>query len=159
MRRREAVRCSQSRFEVSERRACKTLGQARSSQRYRPKVKDDEQRLTLRIFDQVREFPRYGYRMVTRLLSQVGWRVNFKRVYRIGKKEELKVPVKRAKKRRLGTGEGGIIRRRAEGANRVWSLDFIFDRTLNGRQLKVLSVIDEFTRKCIAPEMVSLKFW
>lgn len=138
---------------MSERRACKTLGQARSSQRYQRKVKDDEQPLTTRIFELVREFPRYGYRMVTRLLRQEGWRVNFKRIYRIWKREGLKVPVKRVKKRRLGTSEGGIIRRRAERPNQVWSLDFIFDRTCNGRQLKVLSVIDEFTRECIALEV------
>lgn len=138
---------------VSQRRACKTLGQPRSTQRYQASEKEDEQRLVDRILDLVREFPRYGYRMITRLLRQEGWQVNFKRIYRIWKREGLKVPVKKTKKRRLGDRSGGIRRRRAERPNHVWSVDFIFDRTVNGRSLKVLSLIDEFTRECIALEV------
>ncbi|EAQ80588.1 transposase orfB [Blastopirellula marina DSM 3645] len=103
------------------------------------------------------EFPRYGYRMITRLLRQEGWQVNFKRVYRLWRREGLKVPVKQAKKRRLGTVDGGITRRQAERPNHVWSIDFIFDRTENGRPLKILSLVDEFTRECIALE-VNRKF-
>lgn len=91
--------------------------------------------------------------MITRLLRQEGWKVNFKRVYRIWRQEELKVPVKEAKKRRLGDKSGGVQRRRAERPNQVWSIDFIFDRTRNGRSLKILSLIDEFTRKCLALEV------
>ncbi|MDB4353667.1 IS3 family transposase, partial [bacterium] len=142
---------------VSQRRACKTLGQPRSTQRYQATEKEDDQRLAGRIFELVREFPRYGYRMITRLLRQEGWQVNFKRIYRIWKREGLKVPVKKTKKRRLGDSSGGIKRRRAERPNHVWSVDFIFDRTVNGRSLKVLSLIDEFTRECIALE-VNRKF-
>ena len=138
---------------MSERRACRVIGQPRSSQRYRRRVKDDEPRLVARILELVSEFPRYGYRMITRLLRQEGWTVNFKRIYRLWKREGLKVSMKKRKKRRLGTVDGGISRRRAQRPNHVWSIDFIFDRTENGRSLKILSVIDEFTRECIALEV------
>jgi len=109
--------------------------------------------LLARILELVREFPRYGYRQVTRLLRNEGWHVNFKRVYRLWRKEGLKVPQKKRKRRRLGDSSGGIIRRKAERMNQVWSLDFIFDRTTNGRPLKILSIIDECTRECIALEV------
>ena len=98
---------------VSQRRACKTLGQPRSTQRYQATQREDDQRLLDRILELVREFPRYGYRMITRLLRQEGWQVNFKRIYRIWKREGLKVPIKKVKKRRLGDRSGGIRRRRA----------------------------------------------
>ena len=152
MRRRDAVVKAQKSFGVSERRACNVLGQARSTQRYSSSRKSEE-RLVSRILELVREFPRYGYRMITRLLRQEGWRINFKRVYRIWRREGLKVPVKKRKKRRLGTREGGVTRRRAEYPNHVWSVDFIFDRTSNGRALKILALVDEFTRECIALEV------
>ena len=106
-----------------------------------------------RIVELAREFPRYGYRMITRLLRQEGWTVNFKRIYRLWKREGLKVSMKKRKKRRLGSIDGGITRRQAERPNHVWSIDFIFDRTENGQSLKILSVIDEFTRECIALEV------
>ena len=135
---------------MSERRACKTLEQPRSTQRYRIIEKEDEPRLVTRIFQLVGEFPRYGYRMITRMLRQEGWHVNFKRIYRIWRREGLKVPRKKRKKRHLGDSRGGIFRRKATHPNHVWSIDFIFDRTVNGRPLKILSLIDEFTRECIA---------
>ena len=152
MRRRDAVVKAQMSFGVSERRACKVLGQSRSTQRYSSSRKSEES-LVGRILELVREFPRYGYRMITRLLRQEGWRINFKRVYRIWRQEGLKVPVKKRKKRRLGSREGGVTRRRAEYPNHVWSVDFIFDRTSNGRVLKILGLVDEFTRECIALEV------
>lgn len=103
-----------------------------------------------RILELVREFPRYGYRQITRLLCSEGWHVNPKRIYRLWKQEGLKVPRKKQKRRRLGDSRGGIIRRQAEVMNHVWSMDFIFDRTTNGRAIKILSVIDEYTRECLA---------
>lgn len=118
-----------------------------------PRDNEAERRLVGRILELVREFPRYGYRMITRMLRQEGWQVNFKRIYRLWRREGLKVPVKRGKKRRLGTVEGGISRRHAERPNHVWSIDFIFDRTENGRPLKIFSLVDEFTRECIALEV------
>lgn len=91
--------------------------------------------------------------MITRLLRREGWRINFKRVYRIWRQEGLKVPIKKRKKRRLGNRDGGVTRRRAAYPNHVWSIDFLFDRTLNGRALKILTMVDEFTRECIALEV------
>jgi len=109
--------------------------------------------LIARIFELVAEFPRFGYRRITRLLRTEGWRVNAKRIYRLWRQEGLKVPKKTTKRRRLGSAAGGIVRRKAEQMNHVWSVDFIFDRTANGRSLKILVVIDEYTRECIALEV------
>ena len=117
---------------MSERRACKTLDQPRSTQRYQAKTKSDEESLLRRIHELVREFPRYGHRTITRMLRREEWTVNFKRIYRIWKREGLRVPRKKTKKRRFGSTAGGICRRRAERMNHVWSIDFIFDRTTNG---------------------------
>ena len=128
------------------------MGQPLSTQRYHPKPKEDESTLIKRILELVVEFPRFGYRRITRLLRSEGWRVNAKRVYRLWRQEGLKVPKKTVKRRRLGSSEGGIVRRRAEHKDHVWSVDFIFDRTTNGRSLKMLVIIDEFTRECIALE-------
>ena len=138
--------------EVSERRACRTLGQPLSTQRYEAKTKGDEPPLLKRIFELVGLFPRFGYRRITELLRGEGWQVNAKRIYRLWRQEGLKVPKKTNKKRRLGTSAGGITRRSAEFKNHVWSVDFIFDRTSNGRPLKILVLIDEFTRECLALE-------
>ena len=109
--------------------------------------------LLVRILELVAEFPRFGYRQITRLLRSEGWQVNAKRIYRLWRQEGLKVPKKPVKRRRLGSAHGGIVRRKAEHRNHVWSVDFIFDRTTNGRSLKMLVVIDEFTRECIALEV------
>jgi len=138
---------------ISERRACRVLEQPRSTQRYVSQVREDEPELLKKILELVREFPRFGYRQITRLLRQDGWEVNFKRVYRLWRQEGLKVPQKKRKRRRLGDSSGGIARRRAERKDHVWSLDFIFDRTANGRPLKILSIVDEHTRECVALEV------
>ena len=152
-RRREAVEHVQKSCDVSQRRACRTLNQPLSTQRYQPSVKEDEPALLTRILELVCEFPRYGYRQITRLLRGEGWRVNAKRIYRLWHQEGLKVPQKKVKRRRLGSSRGGITRRRAERRNHVWSVDFIFDRTTNGRSLKILVVLDEYTRECLALEV------
>ena len=137
----------QQQFGVSERRACQAVDQPRSSQRYQAKVKEDEPALVKRILELVRKYPRYGYRFITTKLQQEGWNINFKRVYRLWRKEGLKVPKKKRKKHRLGTSDNACNRRRSEGMNDVWCWDFIFDRTTNGRQLKWLSIVDEYTRE------------
>jgi len=152
-RRREAVNHVQQTCEVSQRRACRTLDQPLSTQRYQPTVKEDEPALLARIFELVSEFPRFGYRQITRLLRSEGWRVNAKRIYRLWRQEGLRVPKKTVKRRRLGSSEGGIVRRKAKHKDHVWSVDFIFDRTVNGRSLKMLVVVDEYTRECIALEV------
>lgn len=101
----------------------------------------------------VRVHPRYGYRFVWAKLKQTGWRVNRKRIHRLWRREGLKVPQKRVKKRRLGDSANGIDRRQASMKNDVWAFDFIFDRTSNGRSLKWLSIVDEYTRECLALEV------
>lgn len=101
----------------------------------------------------VAEHPRYGYRMVWALLRQSGWRVNRKRVYRLWVQEGLKVPQKQRKRRRLGHSENSCVRRKAEYKDHVWTWDFIHDRTANGRPLKWLSIVDEYTRECLALEV------
>lgn len=126
------------------------MDQPRSSQRYQEKVRDDEPSLLKRIFELVRRFPRYGYRFITAKLRQEGWQVNAKRVYRLWRRENLKVPKKKRKRRRLGSSDNGCVRRRAETVNDVWCWDFIFDRTTSGTQLKWLGIVDEFTRECLS---------
>jgi transposase InsO family protein len=99
-------------------------------------------------------YPRYGSERVHKLLLGTGWRVNFKRVHRLWREEHLQVPHRQRKRRRLpGSSGNSCIRRRAQERNDVWSYDFLTDRTEDGRQLKLLAVIDEFTRECLAVEV------
>jgi transposase InsO family protein len=118
-----------------------------------PRTRDDEGKLIERMLELVRRHPRRGYRFIWALLRREGWRVNRKRVWRLWKLQGLKVPGKRRKKQRLGTSENGCVRRRAEHKDHVWAWDFIFDRTANGRSIKWLSVIDEYTRECLVLEV------
>jgi putative transposase len=99
-------------------------------------------------------WPRHGSERVHELLIGIGWRVNFKRVHRLWKQEHLQVPKKQQKRRRLpGVSANGCVRHKASHANHVWSYDFLVDRTEDGRQVKLLVVIDEFTRECLALEV------
>ena len=148
-RKRVAVEELQGSFDVSERRACQVVGQPRSSQRYQREVRDDESRLAKRLLQLVRRHPRYGYRFITAKLRQEGWEVNAKRVYRLWRREGLKVPRKQRKRGRLGMSANGCVRRAAEHWNDVWAWDFVFDRTTNGTPLKWLSIVDEYTRECV----------
>ncbi len=143
----------QRQLDVSGRRTRGVLGQPRSTQRYRPQVAGDEGRLVKRLHELARAHPRHGYRMMTAHLRGEGWRVNGKRVYRLWRREGLKVVQKQHKKRRLGDSEGGVVRRAATHKNHVWAWDFIHDRTEDGRALKWLSVVDEYTRECLALEV------
>jgi transposase InsO family protein len=139
-----------ARLGVSERRACRVLGQARSTQRHRPKVRADEPRLVARIVELAKRYGRYGYRRITALLRAEGWRVNAKRVERIWRQEGLKVPRRQPKRGRLWLSDGSCIRRRAEYRDHVWSYDFVFERTHDGRPLRMLTLVDEYTRECLA---------
>jgi len=154
-RKREAVEHVQNRLQTSERRACQSLGQPRSTQRYRSRCPEEEVRLVQEIRRIARREPRAGYRTVTRYLRREGWRVNVKRVHRVWKQEGLKVPPKVRKRRRLGCSANGAQRRRAEHINHVWSYDFVHDRTERGTRLKWLPVLDEYTRECLSLEVES----
>ena len=139
---------------MSERRICTILGFGRSTYRYESKVKADEPVLVERIIALAKEYGRYGYRQVTGLLRQEGWiRLNHKRVERLWRREGLKVPAKQPKRRRLWNNDGSCVRLRAEHKNHVWSYDFVVDRTSNGWAIRMLNIIDEFTRECLAVEV------
>ena len=135
---------------VSERRACRVLKQPRTSQRYVPRPAPDEHALRERIIELAREYGRYGYRRITALLRMEGWSVNPKRVHRIWRREGLKVPNKQPKRARLWLNDGSCIRLRPEHKDHVWAYDFMHHRTHDGRGLRLLSVVDEYTRECLA---------
>ena len=138
-------------LKVSQRRACRVLGQARATQRRQLSPPSDEKRLTEDIIALAIKYGRYGYRRITALLnSENGWRVNHKRVERIWRREGLKVPQKQPKRGRLWLNDGSCIRLRPEHKDHVWSYDFMVDRTNDGRAFRILNIIDEFTRECLA---------
>jgi putative transposase len=114
---------------------------------------EEEKRLIVEMLALVGKHPRYGYRRTWALLRRSGWRVNRKRIYRLWVQEGLKVPQKQRKRRRLGHSENSCVRRKAEHKDHVWTWDFIHDRTTNGRPLKWLSIVDEYTRECLALEV------
>jgi transposase InsO family protein len=136
--------------EVSERRACRVLGQPRSTQRHVRTIPDDEPRLVERIIELACAFGRYGYRRITALLRRAGWRVNHKRVQRIWRAEGLKVPKKQPKRGRLWLNDGSCVRLRPTHRDHVWAYDFVQCRTHDGRAIRMLTVVDEFTRECLA---------
>ena len=135
---------------VSQRRACRVLGQCRSTQRRTPAVPDDEPRLVARMVELACRYGRYGYRRVTALLRSEGFAVNHKRIERLWKREGLKVPARQPKRGRLWLNDGSCIRLRPERKDHVWSYDFVQARTRDGRAFRMLNVIDEYTRECLA---------
>lgn len=145
-------------FHVSERHACRVTLRlrsgghriARSSHRYRVRAGDAEAPLTKQIVALATRYGRYGYRRITVLLRRDGWRVNHKRVERIWRKEGLKVPPRQPKRGRLWLNDGSCVRLRPEHRNHVWSYDFMRECTHHGRPFRILNVIDEYTRECLA---------
>ena len=135
---------------LSERKVCKVLRQSRSTQRYKPKLPDKDKSVIADMLELHVKHPRYGYRRITILLRQNDWLINFKRVYRLWCQEGIKVPRKQHKKLHTGTSENSCDRKKAEYYNHVWSYDFVNERLENGRKLRMLVVIDEFTRECLA---------
>jgi len=135
---------------ISERRVCRVIGQPRSTQRHHPIVRDDEEHLRKEIIHLAGRYGRYGYRRITALLKQEGFRVNHKRVETIWRQEGLKVPKKQPKRGRLWFNDGSCVRLRPTHRNHVWSYDFVSDRTHDGRPIKILTVIDEYSRQCLA---------
>lgn len=139
---------------VSERRACRALGQHRSTQRKVPKGWADEERQSDDIIELADQYGRYGYRMIAGLLNNAGWHVNHKRVERIWRREGLKVPQKQKKKGWLWLNDGSCVRLRPELPNHVWSYDFVQDRTADGRVYRTLNIIDEYTREALMIRVV-----
>jgi transposase InsO family protein len=137
-------------IKVSERRACQVLGQVRGTQRRSPGTDEEEERLVARIIELATQYGRYGYRRITALLKQDSWQVNHKRVERIWRREGLKVPQKQPKRRRLWLNDGSCIRLRPEHKDHVWSYDFVMARTSDGRSFRILAILDEYTRECLA---------
>lgn len=137
-------------FGVSERRACRVLGQYRSTQRHVPKSRGDEERLVEDMIELSRQYGRYGYRRIAALLRDAGWQVNDKRVERLWRREGLKVPYKQPKRGRLWLNDGSCIRLKPLHRNHVWSYDFVHHRTDDGKAFRMLNIIDEYSRECLA---------
>ena len=126
-------------------------------QRYENKVGEEEKQLIADMHRLALHRPRYGYRRITVLLRKDRWRVNAKRIHRVWKQKGLQIRKKARKHRRNGTGENVCHRRRPEYKDHVWSYDFVSDRTEKGGRLRILAVVDEFTRECLTIE-VTRKF-
>jgi len=150
MKRRRAVCHVVSKLPVSERRACKVLTQSRTTQRYSVNRRSDENALRDRIVALACYYGRYGYRRITALLLNEGFRINHKRVERIWRQEGLKVPQRQRKRRRLWLNDGSCIRLRPEYPDHVWSYDFLMNRTQAGHPMRMLTILDEYTRECLS---------
>jgi putative transposase len=139
----------QSQFKVSERKACNIVDISRSLNRYQPKTNEFKEKLRERVIYFAKLYGRYGYRKVTGLLNQDGWEVGKDAVFRIWREEGLQVPSKQPKRGRLWFNDGSCIRHRPKYKKHVWSYDFVSDRTHDGRPIKILNIIDEYTRECL----------
>ena len=137
-------------YGLSERHACRLLGQGRGTQRYEPIHRLDEEELRRAVIALASQYGRYGYRRITALLRSAGWLVGQDRVQRIWRREGLKVPQKQRPRRRLWLNDGSCIRLRPERPNHVWSYDFVSDRTEEGRTVRILALMDEYTRESLA---------
>jgi transposase InsO family protein len=142
------------RFAISQRRASRLLGCARATLRYRPKARSDEAAVVRALRRLARRHPRWGYRRIHARLNKQGWSMNLKRVHRLWHELGLRRPVRLKKPRKLGPKPGcsanSCIHQPARFKNDVWTYDFIVDRTTDGRPLKWLSLVDEYTRECLA---------
>ncbi len=132
---------------------CRVLGQSRTSQRYQAITASDEGPLTAAIVRLASQYGRHGYRRITALLRAESWLVNHKRVERIWRREGLKVPQKQPRRGRLWLNDGSCIRLRPSWCHHVWAYDFVQARTHDGRVFRMLTVIDEYSRECLAIEV------
>jgi putative transposase len=151
-RRREAVRYLVRRHKVSDRRACRVIDQHRSTQRYAPVPAEYELRLVARMNELAAAHPRWGYRRVWSVLRSESWVVNRKRIERLWRLEGHRVPPRRSQasgKKAEGTAEQAIWNRPATGRNDVWSYDFMSSRTREGAAIRILNVVDEYTRVAV----------
>jgi putative transposase len=144
------VERARQQYGLTERHACRLLEQWRGTQRYEPMQRNDEDALTRNIIELASKYGRYGYRRITVLLRSAGWRVGKDRVQCIWRREGLKVPAKQRPRGRLWLEDGSCVRLRPERANHVWSYDFVSALTHEGRMLRILTLIDEYTRECLA---------
>jgi putative transposase len=127
------------------------VGVARSSQRYQGREAEDEEQLLIqRMTELALKYGRYGYRRIAALLRNEGWEVNHKRIERLWRQEGLKIPQRQPKRGRLWLNDGSCIRLRPEYKNHVWSYDFVYDRTRDGRGIRLLTILDEYSRECLA---------
>jgi putative transposase len=145
-----AVRRSLGEDKVSERRVCRVLSQPRRMQRYTPIRRADEGSLEGLVISLAEQYGVYDYRIITAMIRLTGWMVNHKRVERIWRRAGLKVPKKQPKRRRLWLNDGSCIRLRPQHVNHVWSYDFVTGQTARGRPFRALSILDEYTRECLA---------
>ncbi len=132
---------------ISLRRSCALLQVARSTIGYESALARRDEPVIAAMRELAAQYPRYGYRRIQVFLARRGLAMSADRAYRIWKKAGLQVP-RRRPRRRVATGRPRPLP--ATGANQVWAYDFVFDRSANGQQLKCLTVIDEFTRECLA---------
>jgi len=142
----------QDRLGLPERRACRYAGQHRSTQRHEPRVACDDAALRGALRQISKDRPRWGYRRAHQLLLEQGWEINRKRTQRLWREEGLRVPQRRRKRQRLGDSTVPADRLRADAPNQVWALDYQFDQTADGHLLKLLHIVDEFTREALAIE-------
>lgn len=146
---RQCVMYLEAEKEYSQRRACQLVGISRTSARYEPSQKEGEAELRKDIRDLADRHKTYGYRRISALLRREGsHKINKKRVHRIWKAEGLQLTRRKPRKRRYGP-KGEVIHK-AERCNHVWSCDFLEDRTEKGDKLRILTVMDEFSRECLA---------
>jgi putative transposase len=146
-RRRRAVTQLQQVFGVSQRWACRLVGQHRSTQRHQPAEPDRDRALREQLRRLSRAHPRWGYRRAHAVLREQGWTVNRKAIQRLWREEGLRVPIQRRKRQRLGMSTCSAERLAAEQPDHVWALDYQFDQTEDGRRLKLLNIVDEHTRE------------
>ena len=151
-RRRAAVAMLRDRLHVSERWACRVVGQHRSTQRREPQaVAVDDGALRAQLREIAGRKKRWGYRRAHAHLRENGWQINRKRVQRLWREEGLRVTQRTRKRRRTGDPEAQWLR--AERPNQLWALDFQYDQTADGRMLRVLNVVDEFTREALVMQV------
>ncbi len=141
---------------LADRRVCRVWGQPRSPERYQREPPDDAAPLTATLVKLASQYGRYGYRQITGLLRNDAWWVNHTRVERIWRRKGLKVPKKQSPRRRLWFTDGSCVRLRAERPNHVWAHDFMATRTEDGRLVKRLTIVDAYTRECLAIDVARL---
>ena len=142
----------QRRYQVSERRACRIVGQHRSTQRYHPRRADQDAALSGELRRLARQHPAWGYKRAYKHLRRLGWAVNRKRVWRVWRESDLRATPtrRRVDMRALGSAENSIWNLPATRPNHVWAMDFKHDRTSDGRPYRILNVLDEYTRRSVA---------